>query len=250
MYNDISGKIIRIIKENRKLIVIVVVLFLSFLLRIQNLWFPIGGDMHSTRQTQTAITIQSYFHDGWTLLRYETPIFGHPWRVPLEFPIYQSIVYFVMKIFHKTNIDVWCRLVSLCTFYFSVFALKKVSDLIMDKKISYVVCTVYLFAPFTIAWSRAAMIDYMAALFALVYVWGLYAWLTQGKKTYAVTVLFGSLAYLQKATTMFPYVIFLACLILGYLCREILERYQKITIYTIWKYCMDNKIRILILVYI
>ena len=225
-------------------------LILSFLLRIQNLWFPVGGDFHSSRQTQTAITIQNYFHDGFSFFRYEMPIFGRPWRVPLEFPIYQSVVYFVMKLLHKTNIDVWCRIVSLCIFYFSVLVLKKVSDLIVDKKTSYVICTVYLFAPFTILWSRAAMIDYMSVLFALIYVWGLYSWLTQGRKTYIVTLLFGCLAYLQKATTMFPYVFFLAFLILGYFYKEIHNQYQRVTLYAIWEYCMKNKVRIFILAFL
>ena len=247
MDNTRSGKWVQIIKENKKWIPVGIVLLLSFLLRILNLHFPLGGDRHAFRQTQVAITIQSYLHDGWSLFRYELPVFGQPWQAPMEFPIYQSVVYFVMKIFHRTNIDVCCRFVSLCIFYLSLAALKKVADLIVDRKTAYIICAVYLFAPFTIFWSRTAMIDYMAVLFALVYVWGLYSWLTQGRKTFAVTILFGCLAYLQKATTMFPYVFFLAFLILGYFYKEIHNQYQKVTLYVIREYCMKNKIRIMIL---
>lgn len=235
----------RFIKEKREKIIIIVALLLSVLLRIQNLWFPIGADVHSFRQTQTAITIQNFFNDGYRLLEYETPVLGQPWRVPLEFPIYQSVVYFVMKILHKTNIDVWCRLVSLCTFYLSVFFLKKTLDFFFEKKSVYCICFVYLFAPFTIIWSRAALIDYMSVLFALIYTWGLYAWLAEGKKTWMIALLFGCLGYLQKATTMFAFVFFLAYVILYYFYRQIVNQYKQITIHTILEYAQNNKTQII-----
>lgn len=50
----------------------------SFLIRIVNLDIPIGNDMHAFRQTQTALTVQNYLRDGWSLLHYETPVFGLP----------------------------------------------------------------------------------------------------------------------------------------------------------------------------
>ncbi|MCM1038228.1 MAG: glycosyltransferase family 39 protein [Ruminococcus sp.] len=165
----------------------------------------------------------------------------------MEFPIYQSVVYFIMKILHKTNIDVWCRLVSLATFYLSVFVLKKVADLVIDKKSAYCSCLIYLFAPFTILWSRAAMIDYMSVLFALIYVWGLYSWLVKGKKTIIITLLFGCMGYLLKVTTMFPYIFFLAYLIIRYFYEEIIKYSGKFTLHTIFAYIGRNKVRIIIL---
>lgn len=236
-----------LLKKNRGIVIAFVALLISGLLRIQNLWLPIGIDMHAFRQTETAIVIQNYFNDGWSLFHYEMPVLGHPWQIPFEFPIYQSVVYFAMKIFHKTNIDVWCRLVSLCSFYLSSFVLKKIADFFVDKRSAYCIWILYLFAPFTILWSRAALIDYMSVLFALVYVWGLYSWLVKGCRTFVFTFLFGILAYLLKATTMFSYVFFLTYLIIDYFVKQIRKQYGKITIDAISQYVMENKTRIMLL---
>ncbi len=48
-------------------------------------------DSHVFRQTQTAITAHWIKEDGYHL-DYETPLFGPPWSIPLEFPVYQWCV--------------------------------------------------------------------------------------------------------------------------------------------------------------
>lgn len=208
---------------NKENIIIAITLFVSVLLRIQNLSMPIGNDIHAFRQTETAIVIQNYFRDGWSLLHYQMPVLGQPWIILFECPIYQTIVYAIMKVFRQTDIDLWCRIVSLITFYFSVFFLKKLTELITDRKVARCVCIVYLFSPFTILWSRAALIDYMSVLFALIYCNGVYSWLinrkSSGKMKYFIALVFGSAAYLLKTTTMFPYVYLLAFFILDYLIK-------------------------------
>ncbi len=51
-------------------------------------WHGSLFDAHTFRQTQTAITAHWIKQDGFRL-DYETPIFGPPWSIPLEFPLYQ-----------------------------------------------------------------------------------------------------------------------------------------------------------------
>lgn len=194
----------------------------SFLIRIVNLDIPIGNDMHAFRQTQTALTVQNYLRDGWSLLHYETPVFGKPWQVLMECPLYQTVVYVVMRIFRMTDTDFACRMAGLLVFYLSAVMLKKVAGMLLQGDAPIYVCCVYLLSAFNIYWSRAAMIDYMSVLFALVYVWGLYSWLLEGSlRTYCIGLLFGCLGYLLKATTMFPYVYLLVFLILARLVKEI-----------------------------
>src|SRR5690349_3116714 len=50
-----------------------------------------GLSIHNFRQTQTAIT-SYYMIRGGPFLKYETPVFGVPWSIPFEFPLYQWIV--------------------------------------------------------------------------------------------------------------------------------------------------------------
>ncbi len=213
--------------RNKKRIFAVIVLG-SFFVRIIHLNIPIGNDFHAFRQTHTAITIQNYFSDGWSLLNYEVPVFGRPWKVPMECPIYQTVVYALMRILGQTDIDFWCRVVSLILFYLSAAALKKVAELFVTGDAPVYICSVYLLSAFNIYWSRAAMIDFMSVLFALVYVWGLYSWLRDGTlKKYWMGLLSGCFGYLLKATTMFPYVYLLAFFILTLLIREMMQEKRK-----------------------
>lgn len=54
-------------------------------------------DRHEFRQTQTAISAHWLLQEGWRL-DYPTPIFGPPWSIPLEFPVYQGCVATLTKI--------------------------------------------------------------------------------------------------------------------------------------------------------
>lgn len=105
---------------------------------------PIGNDMHAFRQTQTAIVVQNYLKEGWSLLHYQIPVRGQPWEVIFECPIYQTIVYMIMKVFGRTNVDLWCRLISVATFYLSFFMLKKIVETMLDEELSFYICSVYL----------------------------------------------------------------------------------------------------------
>jgi hypothetical protein len=49
-------------------------------------------DLHSFRQTQTAISTYYMVGKPSVLLDYETPILGKPWAIPLEVPFYQWVV--------------------------------------------------------------------------------------------------------------------------------------------------------------
>ena len=238
------------LKKYRKYLVLALLVICSVLLRIHNISMPIGNDAYAFRQTETAIVVQNYFNEGWSLFHYQMPVLGQPWTILFEFPIYQTIVYGVMKILHQTNVDLWCRIISLFTFYLSVLMLGKVVKLFLDKKAVLYVCAVYLFSPFTIMWSRAALIDFMSVLFALIYVWSLYEWILYKKKTkFVIAIISGSIAYLQKATTMFPYVFLLAFLILNYLYKEMKGNEKRITFSQIKQFVSSN-LKVLILLFI
>ncbi len=86
------------------------VVFVSLLMRVINLDIPIGNDLHAFRQTQTAMTVQNYFQEGWSLFHYKTPVFGEPWQVLMECPIYQTAVYAVMRVLNLSDTDFGCRL--------------------------------------------------------------------------------------------------------------------------------------------
>ncbi len=199
-----------------------IVFFSAFLLRLYNMNNLLEHEKHAFRQTFTAITVQSYFRDGYSLFHYQVPIFGAPWEVIIECPIYQSIVYFTMRLFHGTNIDWWCKLVSIIIFMISAVFLWLLISHIAGEYVANIAGIFYLFSPYMLYWSRAALIDYTSVLFALIYAYFFLKWLAERKTSYfAVSMIFGILAYLQKTTTMFGFVCFLGFYILIWFFREI-----------------------------
>lgn len=65
---------------------------------------------HSFRQVQTAISTFYFVQDGVTL-NYITPILGPPWQIPLEFPLFQACVAWLVKM-NGSDLDLTGRLVS------------------------------------------------------------------------------------------------------------------------------------------
>ena len=73
------------------------ILLLSFLIRLYNIDDPIV-EWYGPRQAHTAITVQTWIHEGLDMIHYQVPILGEPWRIPYEFPVYQGSAYIMYKI--------------------------------------------------------------------------------------------------------------------------------------------------------
>ena len=235
--------------EKKKTILRIISIFVAALIRFININAPIGLDMHGFRQTETAIVIQGFFREGISMFNYEIPVFGNPWTFQFEFPIYQAIVYFIMKLLRASNIDFWCRTVSIFVFLLSAVALWFwIVDVIAEKKYADIICIVYLFLPYNIYWSRAALIDYLSVLFAILYSFYLYRWM-KNRKIYmlCLSMFFGILAYLQKSTTMFPFVTVLAYLIIQYFVKDIKKK-EALNFEKIKKYLGNNILFSLLLI--
>jgi hypothetical protein len=71
--------------------VIFVVMLVAALWSWSLSWHEPILDRHEFRQVQTAISSYWMYEAGWKL-DYETPLFGPPWSLPMEFPVYQTCV--------------------------------------------------------------------------------------------------------------------------------------------------------------
>lgn len=191
------------------------VLFLHFLLSLLNISSPLL-DEHSFRQTQTAITVDWFLMDGWRL-DYFTPVFGYPWSTPFEFPVYQTMVYWLVSI-SGLSLEVSGRLVSLAFFYLSIWPLFKIiRHFNFSSKESFIALIVYVSMPVFLFWSRTFMIESTAMFFTLLSISLLFYYERYGGKLlYLLFFLFASaLAVLTKVTTfavglffLFFYVLF------------------------------------------
>ena len=215
-------------KINLKHLFIIAIIILSIIVRFINIDKPIVTDAHAFRQSQTAITVQTYLNEGYSLFDYQTPVLGYPYQIPMELPTYQTIVYGFMKVFSLENIDVAGRVVSILIFYISAILLFLLAqNIFRNSKISIATFLIYILLPFNIFWSRTFMIDYLSVTFALGYIlFFLYFLQSTDKKKILfllLSILFGVLGATTKITTM----IITAPLMIYFTTNEFFIDYKK-----------------------
>lgn len=204
--------------ENKDIIFISAIIF-AVIMQIKNMnTIPIVSDYFAFRQAQTAITIQDYVNHGYSLFNYRTPVFGEPWAVPFEFPIYQTSVYIVLWLFRlgPESISFVARSVSLLYFFATAFMIYVlVKKYFTNSNIARVSTVFFLLCPFNIIWGKSVLPDYCSVFFALLYTFFILKFLEYPKIHFMILgVLTGSLSYLSKSTSMFPIIILLAVVIL------------------------------------
>lgn len=126
-------------------------------------------DHHGFRQTTTAISIFHMIKDG-LRVAYPLPIFGAPWSIPLEFPVYQWIVALLAK-WTGVSLEQVGRTVSLVSFYLCLLPLYSIlSFFVKNVGRRLVVLCLFLASPVYIFWPRTVMIETTALLFSLWFV--------------------------------------------------------------------------------
>ncbi len=177
---------------------------LSLAPRLWNLNSPLVG-AHEFRQTQTAITVQTMLEEpgfDFPVLDYETPLFGPPWRVPFEFPTYQLTAATLARLMPGLSVDMACRITALGWFYLSAALLFGLARRQVSVAFATVTLALYLWSPFAIHWSRAAMIDYCTVALGLGYLaLGLWALERPNGASLAGAAIAGSLTAATKATS-------------------------------------------------
>jgi hypothetical protein len=154
------------------------------------------------RQAQTAIS--AYFirlEDDFSLA-YPTPVFGKPWSIPMEFPLYQWIVVLVGKLtgYGLTKAG---RTVSIACFYLmlpAVFLLLARWRVAPGRR--WLVLAVIVTCPLYIFYARAFLIETMVLMFALWF-WVAFERAVAGRHWgwLALAILAGTGAGLVKVTT-------------------------------------------------
>ena len=175
----------------------------SFCLGLYKLGQPFL-ETNEFRQTQTALSAWMFIRDGYDLFDYQTPLFGAPWKIPMEFPLYQYTAALVAQL-GLLDLDSSLRLVSLVYFYLSALALYELVALVFGSLPTARLSTIlYAWMPFCIQSARLCLIDYASVFFALCYILLFYRFCRRDASplVYCAALVLGSLAYLVKITTM------------------------------------------------
>lgn len=214
-------KIYEFIKNNYCIIIFFAACIVTLPIRLTGLEIPLSNEYyHFFRHTQTAMVVRDFFDNGWHPLSYSIPVRGKISHIIFEFPIYQSVVFFLMKIFGMSNIDVMGRIVNMASFYASaVILFFFVKYLTCNKGLSCTVAVVYVLSAFNLYWSKGCFIDYMSVMFGLLYIYMMYMFFKESKLyLFFMAFLFGTAAYVLKSTSMFPCIFFFAFIIIRECC--------------------------------
>ena len=158
------------------------------------------------RQTQTAITAFYVQKDNDFSLAYPTPVLGKPWSMPFEFPLYQWAVVVVSNTTGLPLVQAG-RAVSWACLYLALPAIWLLfGRLGVGRPGRWVALGVVLTCPLLVFYARAFLIETMALMFSLWFVWSFvmaverrsFGWLAMANVT-------GVLAGLVKVTTFIVY---------------------------------------------
>ncbi|MBT5902661.1 MAG: phospholipid carrier-dependent glycosyltransferase [Opitutaceae bacterium] len=157
---------------------------------------------HEFRQTQTALSILFIQQEDNYALAYPTPLFGPPWSIPMEFPLYQWTVARVINL-TGWSIPFAGRLVSLVCFYLTLpaaFMLLRRWKLSMNA--ARLCLTLILITPVYVFYSRAILIESMALMTSVWFLWAFERLCRAPKISWAIaTSILGTAAVLVKVTT-------------------------------------------------
>lgn len=157
---------------------------------------------HEFRQSQTALSILFIQQDQNYDLAYPTPVFGPPWSIPMEFPLYQWSSA-ILSTETGASIPRTSRIISIVCFYLGLVA----AGLLMrrfsaDVTTILLALSLVLMAPIYIFYSRAVLIESMALALSLWFLWAFDIVRRQGSWWAVVaTTLFGAMAAGVKVTT-------------------------------------------------
>lgn len=121
---------------------------------------------HEFRQAQTAIIAHYIDQQNNFSVHYETPLFGKPWEVPLEFPLYEWGVVLLSRITHWPHFES-ARTISLSSVYLSlpaIFLLLGQAGLSRYRRL--LALALFLATPVYLFYGRTFLMDTTAMMFS------------------------------------------------------------------------------------
>lgn len=171
-------------------------------------------ERHDFRQTQTAYQTFTLATGEGSLLRPKLPIFGSPWEVIFEFPLFQWIASYLYRWF-DLELDSANRLTSLLFFLGCCVAFFYLAKMLMNVHLAFASVILFGFSPLAIQWSRASLIEYCALFFGILFsLLMLKSWTVQKLHLLVLTSVVGVLGGLVKVTTLVPHIIFVGIYVL------------------------------------
>ena len=163
-------------------------------------------EKHAFRQTQTAFTAREFHEGGLDLLHPKLPVFGEPFEVPFEFPLFQALATIPMKL--GVAEDTALRATSLACFLLTALLLYGLVRYVAGPVSGVAALVAFTLTPLAVVWSRTSMIEYLATAGAVGFAWALILWRERRQHVFFVLALVaGLVGVLVKPTTALFWII-------------------------------------------
>ena len=162
-------------------------------------------ELHSFRQTQTAWTALIFHQQGIDLFHPKVPVFGPPWDVPFEFPLFQALAALVMNTGLMTP-DVSMRATGLATFLLASLVLWRLVARLAGEAAALISVLALAMCALGILWARSSMIEYLVVAASLTLLYAALRWHESGHWAWwGLALGAGVMAMLIKPTTAVMY---------------------------------------------
>lgn len=122
---------------------------------------------HDFRQTQTMLSAFWLLKEPFHFPAYLTPVFGDPWKVPFEFPTFQTLCAVLNVV--GIPLDMAGRLTTILCFIVSYIFIVKILRLLSENNGTILPFSLLsLASPFGIIWSRTPLIDYCSVALCIM----------------------------------------------------------------------------------
>jgi len=184
------NKIIQITKSKIfEYILLSLILILGFAVRLYKIGNPIA-DWHSWRQADTASVSRVYVQQGINLLlpkfhdisNIQTGIFNPQGYRMVEFPFYNALNAILAVNFKSISLEVWARLITICTALTTSFFLYLIGKRLMGRWMGIFSAFFYLFIPYNIYFTRVILPDPMGVMFGVISLWAFLEFTESNKK--------------------------------------------------------------------
>ena len=157
-------------------------------------------EKHAWRQTQTAFTARVFHERGIDLLHPALPVFGEPFQVPFEFPLFQAAASVVMDA--GVEEDMAMRVTGLACFLLTALLLFGLVRHVAGPISALAAVMAFVMTPFSLVWARSSMIEYLATAGAVGFAWATIVWREKPRRLSGVLALVaGLVGMLVKPTT-------------------------------------------------
>lgn len=140
---------------------------LNYVLHFMAQWPWLREGAWFWRAAHTLLVTFWFQQEGISLFHYQLPIFGPPWQVPFEFPLYQAACALMARIL-ALDLLAASHLTSLLVFYLAAFLLYRVCrHFLPGRAAPMVIFFVFLWQPYNFNYSKEILIDYSALMLDL-----------------------------------------------------------------------------------